>query len=373
MFPPEFHGSTFNCLYTCGPNQKNQTVGHVVTSRDSFDIISRDWATVAAHFSVSDVEKVEIRGSSVNVSLKDGVAVKSVSFEPRPEKLKKLLNALTEVGVVHKPEIRFLALQFILPTFKFTGQVQMTLHKLIMDRTDQLAQTFQGSKAVKGTSGPLVDVFSCLYRLRFPNESTDDLETCVGVVDMMIRRHLLKVWCERLNACTKTSSPAAKSFVTKLSRHIMNTINKAANSLGLPDASLEQEVASYVGGGGGEGISSEANTLISRVEHGLKEDLQGPFGVDNVMLFLEMSLTILSGILVGMYPENVDLLVERCVEYTKTVVARGDVTGVREKLKAERQEYLSELLCFLDGQRYEEPFQYIYCIWDFDQISHMGF
>ena len=62
--------------------------------------------------------------------------------------------------------------------------------------------------------------------------------------------------------------------------------------------------------------------------------------------------------------KQVEALDKEVILYTKVAVNGSDAGQARKKLDGARQRFLSELLMLLDGQRYEEPFQYVFCIWD---------
>ena len=368
MFPPQYYGTTFNVQYTAVPSQKTPVQCHVITSQDSFDIISRNWTDSIAKFSVTDVEKVEIRGDAVVVSMREGALVKSISLETRPEKRETLQKALTEVASVPKAEIRFLALAAILPTFKFADKAQtMNLHKAIMDRTTQFVQTFQASKSVTPLSGPFVDVFTCLYRFRFDNDAGQAVDQGVAAIDLLIRRHMLRTWCERLSMCAQSTGPNAKVYVTKLAGHIMNTITKISNSLSVNNETLGREVSSFVNGEGGDGIAPAAAAIVSQMNDLMKQDLENPFDEANMKLFLDYAMVILCGVVVGLYKQDLERFAARAVEYTRSVVTRGDFESAKQKLVSAKKEFMSELLCFLDGKRYEDSFQYVYCIWEMSE------
>ena len=167
--------------------------------------------------------------------------------------------------------------------------------------------------------------------------------------------------------CAQSTAPNAKVYITKLAGHIMNTISRLADSLSVNNETLAREVSSFVSGEGGNGIAPAAGAIVSQMNDLMKQDLENPFDEPNMKFFLDYAMAMLCGVLVGLYKQDLEKLAARAVEYTRSVVTRGDFESAKQKLVAVKKEFMSELLCFLDGKRYEDSFQYVYCVWEMSE------
>ena len=73
----------------------------------------------------------------------------------------------------------------------------------------------------------------------------------------------------------------------------------------------------------------------------------------------------LSGIIVGVYQSDLDDLAEKTVNFTRELfVNKGNIQKLKQELEKSSKSYLTEMLRYLDGQRYESDFQFVYCTWE---------
>jgi hypothetical protein len=191
LLPRRFHGTTFNVLYSNEPIQKTAIKAHVITSLDALEIIAADWKSSIGKFQRSDIDRLENRKTSVFLSMKPGCKVTSIVLTTKPDPSDNLNAALTQTLANSKPEIPFLALVQILPTFHLPERADdFTLHRSIMESSTQLLQSFGVSR---GVSGPFVDAFTCVYRMRFRNLAAQSLAECARDTASLIRRHFSAV------------------------------------------------------------------------------------------------------------------------------------------------------------------------------------
>ena len=373
MFEPRYWGTTFDVRATCDPGDK-PSVCHVVTSNDAFELISQDWKQSEHRFRAGEVVSAETNKNAVVVTMMEGCPTKSVTLEPLvPIKRDRLQQALSTIMKEKQPAIQYLALESVLPNFRLDKAQTMSLHKAIMDQAGKLLQSFQWGKYKysQATTGPFVDLFSCLYRFRYTNDAARDTQGNVQALDLLIRRHLIVVWCNSLckvwqpNPKTPMSANG-KVFWARLATNLMNTITKVAATMSLPCDELYQAVTEFTNSGNGEGVAPAAKRLAESVKQEIDNGLrqQTPFDLTNMKMFLNITLIVMSGTIAGLYLPELEALDKEVILYTKVAVNGSDAGQARKKLDGARQRFLSELLMLLDGQRYEEPFQYVFCIWD---------
>lgn len=380
MFPPRWHGTAFNVSYTSEPSQKTPIKYHVITSLQSFDLITDDWRTSKATYHPSDIEKIEDRKGIIYVTLnvKDGNQERTLIMDPHPGKPDNLRQALTPVCSTPKPATRFLALANVLPTFKLLEKnLTMAINKYIMNQTEKLVEVFrnmnqystsQKSKERESTSGALVDAFTCLFRFRYNNEDAKNSETNVASLGIDVLRSFLAVWCHAISkaASEKSTDKKSKIFFSRLVVNCANTVFSIANYLKIPYDDLAQSVRDFETSGNSDGVCRAASDLANVAEDYVHQSIQTilPLDVRDMRVMMNATLMILSGVIVGIYQQDVEDLAEKLVNYTKAVMMRDKVRDATQELDKGIEKYRQEFLCFLDGARYDEKFQFVYCVWN---------
>lgn len=356
MFPRRFHGTTFNVLYSNEPSQKTPIKAHVITSLDAFEIISADWKTSIGKFQRGDIDRLESRKTSVVMGMKPGCKVTSIVLTTKPDPSDNLNAALTQTLASSKPEIPFLALAHILPTFRFPERADdFTLHKSIMEAATQILQSFGVSR---GVNGPFVDAFTCVYRMRFRNAAAQSHAECVRDTTNLIRRHFSAVWARAAARATQPAeSPAGRLYFARLAHHISQMIARIS---GLPCDDLVQAAAKYADTGRSDGVSEAA----ARVEAAIGElEMEAPCDRGHVVLALNFALLTLAGVVVAMYPADIDRVSQKIVDFT-AAACEGTVGEDKKAALVQVQvAYLRDMLGLLDGRRYDDVFQWPFALW----------
>jgi hypothetical protein len=78
-----------------------------------------------------------------------------------------------------------------------------------------------------------------------------------------------------------------------------------------------------------------------------------------------LTLSSLAGAVVGMYQVDCDAFAAKVVEYAAAVANKERVDEFKRDVIIAQTAFLKDILCLLDGKRYDEPFQWIYCTWEF--------
>jgi hypothetical protein len=126
--------------------------------------------------------------------VKPGSTLTTVPLTTKPDPSDRLAAALTVVLAIPRPEIRFLGLSQLLPTFNFPERRHsVALHKAIMDATTNLIVLFSSSKSSPATNGPFVDLFTCLYRMRSVNSRILPPEPSVANTVLAIKPQIVLV------------------------------------------------------------------------------------------------------------------------------------------------------------------------------------
>jgi hypothetical protein len=366
MFPPRWHGTAFNISYTNEPTQKAALKAHVITSMDSFEVLSHDWKTSLVRFQPSDIEKVENRKGSVVLSMKPGTKLSTVTFTTRPEPSDNLAAALTQTLSNPKPEIRFLAMVSVIPTFQFPeSRAWLDLHKAVMDDSSKILQQFTLAKGTAALNGPFVDVCTCAYRMRYDNIAARSIPANVKEVGLNIRRYFVVTWCAAVIKCAQPwDSPNGRVYYSKLATNASNTIAKVAGTLGINCDDLLLAVAGFTDAGIASEVPPAAQAVAAQAQREMDADLAKtpPCNHGQWLLMLNFALYTIAGIVVGMYQVDIDVLTEQLVEYTNAAIAKQQIDAKKRELFRVRDVYLKDLLELLDGQRYDVAFQYIFAI-----------
>jgi hypothetical protein len=367
MFPPRYHGTIFNVFLTGDSNSKTAQYAHVITSLDACELFSADWKTSIVKFQPADVERVEAKQMLAVVTLKPGSRFASLQLNTSPDPAEPLDAALTKILSIPKPEIRFLALGQLLPTFKFANKRdQIDLHKAVMDHSTQLLQIFTYSKTPVVVSGPFVDVFSALFRLRYANDAVTPVEANVRELSIHLRRHVVSLWSRALLTClAPTEDLSARIFAGQLVEHIGSLIQKVAKPLSLSCDQLIEYIGAFVNEGIADGIAETAQELAEEAELLMKQELDKvpPYHTQNFHWMRDVTVIALAGITTQLHQADVDLLAGKVVDFALKLVEQKPMNGPTAELLAAQATFMDNLLALLDGQRYEEMFQFVYCLW----------
>jgi hypothetical protein len=367
MFPPRYHGTVFNVSYWTDPNQKGPSKAHLITSRDFFELISLDWRTSLQKYPSSEVERVETKKATAVVSFKPSARHASVTFSTAPDPIEGLMSALSPVLSLPKHENRFLSHRAILPSFKFSSQAQaQALHKGITEQTCQFLQTFCSSSGSIAVNCAFVDVFTCVYRMRYRNEGAQVIEQSVRSLGLDLRRHIVAIWCGAIVKCQQPADThSAQMFYARVAQNAGNTVVKASAALGIQSAELLRAVTAFAEEGKSDGVAAAAKLVAKEAADAADREIAkvSPHDLQNLRFLMDSAVIVLAGIAAGMYPVDVDRFAAKIVDYTQAVLNRNQVDAARKALVQTQDVFMRDMVCLLDGQRYDEPFQFIFCIW----------
>jgi hypothetical protein len=367
MFPPRYHGTIFNVLYQGEPAQKTQVKAHVITSLDSCEILSADWKTTLTKFQPSDIERVENKKNIAVLTMKPTSKFSTISLTTKPDPCDKLVTALTQILSLPTPEVKSHAMTEIIPTFRLSDKaLESALYKTMVDQSSQLLQLFSTPKSASNSSGSFVDIFSCVFRLRFSNDSRPN-DRNVSDVSAEIRRTILIHWCSSLTKCLQPADTnSAKTFYARVALNCLNTISKLSGPLGITVDDLTHAVNQFSSNGETDGIEP-ATLRISMLAQTELNNSWGkipPADLGNYQVLLNIACLILSGITIGMYQSDVQGMGDRIADFTKRVVDKErHLESAKKELLISQTKFLRDMLCLLDGKRYDEPFQHIFCLW----------
>jgi hypothetical protein len=305
----------------------------------------------------------------VIVNFRPGATFPSITLGTKPEPSDSLGEALTPISNAPKAELRFLAVQSVLPTFRFADKSAVaTLHRLACEQVIFLVQTLQATAPVFSVYAALTDVFECTYRMRWVNEVGGQADRCVRALGVDVLRHLIIAWCYCLiHAVQPVDTPLARVYFSRLALHCGRTIVKAVAPVGIPANDLVPLLESYVADGPADGIEAVALRIAKAAQNAMDRGLIDNPACDlrNLRTLLNCSVVTLAAVVAGMYPIDIESFGARVVDYATAVVTSDKVDTAKKRLVRAQQIFLQNLLYFLDGLRYEEGFQYVFCTWPY--------
>jgi hypothetical protein len=357
--PSRWYGTTFNVLYSNEPTQKVPIKAHLITSRDGFELISSDWKTSIQKFSPSDVDRIEPKKTIAVLTMKPGQKMTSISLNTKPDPCDSIVAALTPVPALSasKVDLRYLAPRLVLPHFKAPDRIG-PLHSAIVDQTTQLLQLF-GAVANAAFS----DVFACLLRMRQPNDQIAQADRAVASTVCDLKRWLIVTWCSAIVRCLQPAeSPTQEHFFIKLAHFCAETVAKACRGVQISSDDLSQAVGHFP-----DGVDAAVQRITREAQEALDREAARvlPFDKSGLKVVYNVALEALAGAVVGMYPSDCDALAAKAVDFTAAVATKDRMEDTRKDLSQVQTAFLKATLCLLDGRRYEEPFQWIYCLWGF--------
>ena len=370
MFSPRYYGTTFNVYYGATEQQlANSERYHLIISRDHFDIITPDWKQVYLSIDVRDLDQITIKKTMITLPLKSQEKGAAVFLDTKPDNPEKLRDALMIQVSIPSQETKFLALQSILPTFSFSDNlISMNFHDSIIDKCKELLSAFHAPTTTQNqVPGSFADIFTCAYRLRYDNGAAQNIEKTTKEFTIDIYRYLLKEWCIQIvnaaNTSTKTKSPI---YYSRLIPNMVETISIAAGKLAISWEDLRKATLQFSENGDISGIAPAAEAVGNAVKDGMSQGFLEvpPQDKQNLMTLLNVVIIALSGLIVGMYNQDLDVLAAKTVDFTKAIFMHAPSDEAKTKLNQQRQAFLTELLRFLDGERFDPNFQFVYCTWN---------
>jgi hypothetical protein len=123
--------------------------------------------------------------------------------------------------------------------------------------------------------------------------------------------------------------------------------------------------------GDGSRIEPTSLQVSMLAQTGLNNSLGAvaPLDPPNAEFLLNLAVVALSGIVIGMYQTDIENLAVRVVDFAKRAVDKRRVEEAKRDLMTVQTKFLRDMLCLLDGKRYDEPFQHIFCLWSLRDLD----
>jgi hypothetical protein len=367
MFPPRFHGTVFTVLYSNESHSKTPTKAHLITSSENFELISSDWSTSFQKFEPADISSIDNKKTSVVLTMKPGSKVTTITLTTKPFPSDSLAAALTVIFQIPRPELKFCALSEILPTFNFKELLQsMAIHKNLMEASSALIYLFkeETTSNTPEPHAPLVDALTCLFRMRYRNSTVVPAAQSVPATVLSVQRYLITLWCKAIGNCVNvTEDVAENTFHLQIAVNATATVSKICAKIGIQCEQLAEAVDHFAESGTPEGVAAAALELENTVKREMEQEINGLNSCDpgRVRLMQHEVATLLAAVLIGLYNVDIDEFVVKIIATAKAAVQKDD-TEERKSLAIAHENFVLDMLGYLDGLRYEEMFQFVFCL-----------
>jgi hypothetical protein len=356
MLPARWYGTTFNVLYSNEPSQKTPMKLHLVTSRDGFDLISLDWKASVQRFRTPDVDSVEAKGTTAVLTMNPNHKFTTVFLNTRPESCASIVEALTvqSPALSSSTDASPRALRVVIPSFNLPAGKIAQLQGFLVDETQQLLQAVECQTTVNSA---LVDAFTCVLRGRYSDDHVQNPDHAAKSAMLDLKSFLITTWCGGILKCIEGArSPPAAKWYAMIAEGCAQTVSKVGKGLSILCDDLMRALPSFP-----EGVAAAANRIRREAnalsERGAAErPLHEPAALG---VMCQLTVTLLAGIVVGMYRIDCDAMAAEVVQFTKTLGAHPNAV-----LQAQSR-FIRAITCFMDGKRCHSAFHWVFCVWDF--------
>jgi hypothetical protein len=357
MFPARWSGTIFTVQYSNDTTQKTPIRVYVLTSSDTFQIISMDWKTALETIRASEIDRVDGKKTVTSLTLKLAKFTTMV-LNSAPDPCDQLVEALTPCAPAGEPEPSLLSATTIMPSMRSAAP---QIVGVVTDISRQLLQFFDAGDIV---SPALMDALICTHRARFQNEAVVGAKLGFETIAFDLKHTLIVRWAKAADHFQfSEKGSTAVNFQTKIATAIANMIRKVGVSLSMPVHSLEHAIASQ---SFPTGIEMPIRRLGKEAQDNLDRDELPcrPVDRDGCLVLRAASLAVIAGVVAGMYEIDLNAYRQAIVEFTQSIGDRGGMRQATQTFQARQNIYLRDLLCLLDGKRFDDVFQWIYCLWD---------
>lgn len=372
VFPPQYYGSMFHVtVHKAEGKTKDGQKAHIYTSKDNLIIVSSDWKTNIATIPPTAIVDVEAKGDA-DVLIKTKVESKQVYYYIEAIKNSKILAAIkpetekTTKTVVYKSETT------VVPTYN-----DMINMQTFIDLSTKNANQFFSPFPNKTIPSSFIDLYICMYRLRFNNVNGVNTEKCFPITLTAFRRELLFNWYIALiRACKFKVEPNAFEYFVRIIINTSADIAQISESLQMPCTELLSSIAEMSENGSAESIISVAEQSRSRVSMQIEQSYKEMPAPAQALsdLIMKVALVGFCGIQVNIFSVDLERLTTTAIDYTMACHSKNCNEDNIKSLKKSLDLFTNELLRFMDAKRYDPEFHFVFIAFTIvEEIKRMKF
>ena len=356
VFPPDSYGSVFHVIFHRGDSKTKEGIkGHVIITKDSASILSQDWKSTLATIPVTQVHSNEQKGEDVYLHTR--LENRQTSFIFECHKADKLVKALTPVPEKQKKDVEYLSAKAIMPTF------QDIKFNQILEAAAQFTKKFFTPFGSKQLPPNVADMIVCMYRARFPNSMSGNLQRNIDLLLTSLRREFLQDWCIALvRSCKFKVEPNAFEYFVRIIVNSASDIAIVAEGLQTNCTDLLTSIAQMSETGDAAPIVTAAEQIRAHIAVAVEQAYKDapPQNVAFSDLMMKITLVLFCGIMVQIFQADIDKLSKRAVEFCYAVSHNKPTDDPLKFLKKALDSFANELLRFMDAKRYDAEFHYVF-------------
>ena len=356
VFPSQFFGTVFHITLHRGDGKtKEGTKGHLLTTKDSFSVLSIDWKNTVLNIPVEQVVSAELKGDDVLLHIKNDSKPQTYFIETY--KAEKLKQALTPVPEKQTKPIVFLTATTIVPTLNNTDS------KDLYDNAATFANKFYTPFGAKQFPPNFGDMIVCMYRARFPNSFVNNISRNIDLLLASFRREFLLDWCVSLvRACRFKVEPNAFEYFVRIIVNTAADIATNAEPLQTNCTDMLTAIAQMSETGDAAPIITAAEQIRAHIAVAVEQSYKDapPLNVSFSDLMMKVSLVMFCGTMVQIFQVDVDRLTQKAVEFATAIASKLPWDEPLKNLKKALDAFANELLRFMDAKRYEAEFHFVF-------------
>jgi hypothetical protein len=363
IFDRSFFGKIFSVTLASSDKSASKDRDlHLITTLLAFDIYSSTYDKVLHHITVDRIASVQTKNSAVLVSLKsEGKSATVIRIENQDFKL--LLAALTPIpsnAEVHRPSR---ALETILPALQLKYS-QQELFSALTSTSDSLFRLLETTQTSPNT---VIDIFSCLYKARFPRGDTvaplENLELLKREIELKIMMHWLRAIQRAVNLPDVTHE-----YIGRIVVNLANMIGIMADVVDIDAQQLLAASVFFYDERNGTGVIQEAEKLDPIIKGKWGETRKPSTIGDLADRFYDFVIIAIAARVLGVYPTAIEELRDACVD--RVMAEDPDVIRITtEKMNAAGKGLINDMLRWMTERRYEPIFHYVFALWPLRDVK----
>ncbi|EAY06459.1 hypothetical protein TVAG_149450 [Trichomonas vaginalis G3] len=360
MLPGCFFGTIFKIDFIKNEKKPDEfTPSILITNRDAFLILSRDWKNQVARVTSDQVKNAQIVDIGVKLTYRSDN--KDTTVVLKTAKSSKLIMAILPETPEKPLPPPFLSTAKLAPTFKFD---QAQIDKL-MNNFAGIVSAFYGPFMVDRL--PIVmfpDLLMCLYRFRFSQKSLPDFQDNCKQILKELKLHFCIEWANGIKKAAQFD-PKQKNGYDYALRIVVNSTADMNNNQSYSNSSptdFFKTVCELAERGDGSNLTAEAKKYVANVNNELQAEFQNTPCVDTKMVELYYKLLILlfCGTQINIAAQDIEKLTIRAIDFCLAYYSKYLEEDRFRHLRKTVDLYAHEIIRLMDKNRYDPVFRFAF-------------
>ena len=361
LLPARFYGTIFYVKFSKTDKKSNDAVDALlITSKESYFILSADWKQSFAKVSISKVASTEKTHDGIHIIYKDSGKVQNIFLES--VKLDKLYSAITVETSANPLPLLYNSLSTIIPTLQLTKKSEIDDFYHGLERVfNGFYSSFECAKPYQVTFTDLLTVF---FRFRFPTESAT---SCDSFVDMMLKelnRQFVEEWLKSICSAGEFDSAQANGFEYAL-RLVINLANDLYTHKNLLEDNADElfvACAEMHERKDASKLTPACKDLLVHIKQLNDADYKTIPAQNPVICTLAKRMLMLAfcGNMVQILALDIERITAHFIDFANSLYRNMNIEETLHQLRKSVDSFSHELIKFMDTRRYDPSFRYVY-------------